>query len=143
MKKIDKIMDLIIKEILNPEKIDTSEKNVITQLLQSGYNMDEIDEAFDFIFKKLHENGNYKTFSNKKIRVLTNSEKFKLSAEANCTLLQHYYNNDISYENLEEILGKIEENDKLVDLNNLNNIIQKILFKQKIEKSYYLRSEIN
>lgn len=142
MKNFSKIVDLIIKEMLNPENMDITEKNIITSLIQSGYNMDEIDKAFAFIVKKIRESQDEEK-SVQRIRILSDMEQAMLSANAQKVLLQYYYNNNITYEQLEETLNIINEMNKIVDTDNLNNIIHKILFKDKKEKYEHLRSLIN
>lgn len=142
MKNVGKIVDLIIKEILSPEKADVTEQNVINLLLQSGYAMEEIDSAFHYIIRKIRENEAQAHFV-QRIRILSIEEKAKLSPEANRTLLQYYYNNTLSYTDLEDILKQVAEVNKIVDIEDLNYLIQNLVLKCKNSRYMPYRSQIH
>lgn len=145
MKNFDKIVDLIIKELLSAANSEETEKSVIERLLRNGYRMQQIDEAFEFIIKKIRENEEEEETGPEaiKIRVLSHTEKYKLTAEAHRHLLGHYYGGHISLQDTEEILTRIEKINHIIDLEHLQELIQRVLFKKINQNSLYYQHQIN
>lgn len=139
MQDFGKIVDLIIKELLTAQDKNQTEKNIIMRLLRNGYKMDQIDHAFELIIKKIKEDEACDEGKNRirktKIRILTNREKYRLTSEAHRFLLEHYYNENINNEELEELLNTIEKVDKIFDIDNLTDLIQKMIFKKHYQQN--------
>ncbi|MDD5066956.1 MAG: DUF494 family protein [bacterium] len=146
MKNFDKIVDLIIKELLSVDDSEDTEKNIVMRLLKHGYKIDQIDEAFEFIIKKIREHhdedGEERTIS-RKIRILTDREKYKMTSEAHRLLLEHYYNDNLSSRDLEDILSQIEQNNHILDTEHLEELIHRILFKKSAHSSRFYYQQIN
>ncbi len=129
MRRVEKIVEIILSEILSPERVEITEKKIMSILLQQGYKVEEINEALHLIFAKLKNHQHQIPHSkDKPIRVFTPIERYKMSLEAQRLLLQLYYSNAITLLQLEEILSHIEStNEIIVDKDVLINIINDIM----------------
>ncbi len=141
MRDFDKIVDLIIKELLTAQDKNQTEKNIIMRLLKNGYKMEQIDQAFELIIKKINEDEEpgkiVNNYSFKSIRILTETEKYRLTSDANRFLLYHYYNQNITRDELEELLENIEKVDKILDIDNLTDLMQNIIFHKRCQHYQY------
>lgn len=133
MKDLNKIVDLIIKELFDLKDEGSSEQKVLMQLLESGIDLEEIDKAFCFIVKKIHQNNQNKKKKIKKMRVLTAQEKFRLSKDAQACLYDYYYNDSITWQEMERVINNVEKMNQVLDVSDLNVLIEKILFAKKYE----------
>ncbi len=133
MKDLNKIVDLIIKELFDLKDEGSSEQKVLMQLLESGIDLEEIDKAFCFIVKKIHQNNQNKNKKIKKMRVLTAQEKFRLSKDAQACLYDYYYNDSITWQEMERVINNVEKMNQVLDVSDLNMLIEKIIFAKKHE----------
>ena len=142
MKNLDRIVDLIIKELFKVDDLNNPKQRVIMNLLKSGIDPEEIDKAFHFIIKKIHQYENNKTiYKEKKFRILTTRERSRLSREAHRYLYNYYYNDTITWKEMEIVINNIERMERVVDVNGLNKLIEKVLFDKNL-KSIKVNSSI-
>ncbi len=132
MKNLDKIVDLIIKELFKFDDLNEAKQRVIMSLLENGVKLEDINSAFHFIVKKIHENNKFNNVK-KKNRILTNNERSRLSEEAYQYLYNYYYNNIMTWKQMEEVIYNVEKMPCVVDVNDLNQLLEKILFTKNIK----------
>jgi len=140
---LNKIVDLIIKELFNTQDINSSKQSLIKKLLHSGIDPEEIDRAFSYIETKIRENDNTGKKRVRKLRVLTSLEKCKLSPEAQKSLYLYYYNDYISWMELEEIIIDLSKIDRVINEKELDLLIEKNLFAKKNKSIMVCGLEIN
>lgn len=143
MKNFNKIIDLIIKELFNTNDVDSSKKRVLTQLLESGVTLEEVDQAFTFIVKKIKEEHTHTKKDVKKIRILSKQERSHLSRDAQMQLYDYYYNNAITWQEMEEVIKDAEKTNRVLDSRDLRRIIEKNIFAKKNKNIMVERIDIN
>ncbi len=142
MKSLDKVVDLIIKELFNVSDIDSSKQRVIMHLLESGIELEDIDKAFSFIVKKIKENNNSNVVL-KKLRILTEKERSYFSKEAQHSLYSYYYNDAFSWQEMERIISDVLKTGRVLDVVDLNLLVEKNLFAKNYKNIMVNRSEIH
>ncbi len=143
MKNINKIVDLIIKELFKVDDMDDSKQRVIMQLLESGIPPDQINKAFHFIIKKINQNNKNKNVGDRKFRILTNRERSRLSEDAHQSLYDYYYNNTLSWTEMEELINRIERMEYVVDVKGINYIVEQLVFGNNFKGGRISSSIIN
>lgn len=142
MRRIHKIVEIILSEILSPERVEITEKKIISILTQQGYRLDEINEALQFIFNTLKNNSqNSARISNRPIRVLSEFERFKISSDAQKILFKLYYSGAITLPQLEEILSRTDTINEVITEKIILNLIDEVV--GLTEKNLYIKRYIN
>jgi len=142
MKRIHKIVEIILSEILSPERVEITEKKIMSILTQQGYKIEEINEALQIIFNTLKNNSqNSIKISNRPIRVLSDFEQFKITVEAQKILFKLYYSGAISLLQLEEILSRADTISGIINEKTISNLIDEVV--GLTEKNLYISRYIN
>ena len=139
--RIQNIVNFIVKEIMKEKDISQAEKDIVEGLLERGYNFEEIDNAFCWIFSKLKTSSEQK-INRKPLRILSNQENYKLTENARSLLLQLYHYNYLSYEQFESVLSLImvDVSDE-VDIELLTRLISEVVTNRE-DKQYLNDDEV-
>ncbi|KXS45252.1 MULTISPECIES: DUF494 family protein [unclassified Candidatus Frackibacter] len=125
------IVSYLVKRIMHNEDIIENEKKLIQRLLNQGYEIDDIDMAFELIFTSdLPQNDNEegRLEFNDAHRVLDFKERFKLSLPVQGVLIRLSTLSLISDEELEKILEKtLHFREPEIGLKNLWRVLQKVI----------------
>jgi Smg protein len=130
------IVSYLVKRIMHNEGMIEDEKKLVKNLVNQGYEIDDIDMAFELIFSSnlnTNQNNNFEAeegkleFNNSQ-RVLDFKEKFKLSLSAQGVLIRLSTLDLISDEELEKILDKsVHSRKPEINLKDLWKVLQKII----------------
>lgn len=106
------IVTILIQKLLHNEDVIANEEEIIQGLLDLGYDLKEIETAFELIFSSTEIIGMSESFENHNYlptseRVLSPRERFIFSTEAQEILLKLLYNKLIDLESLENIMQKV------------------------------------
>lgn len=135
---IIEIVSLLIQKMLNDEQILLEEEKIIQELLDLGYNIQDIDQAFELIyngtdiieaenirFDKLDKMPSYN-------RVFTEAEKLYLPIEIQGTILKIIFSNILNSKENEDIIIKAIQNSYVGNFpnNKLWKIIEEVVHDQ-------------
>jgi len=112
--KIFDILNYLIEELLNSGDEVVDQKDLIDDLVDMGYDLDDIDEAFQLIFEKpeIIEGENLEAISKRKFlnRVFTVQEKMYLPKEYRGLIKRLLLMNVITIKETETVINKIIQN---------------------------------
>ncbi|MBN1899054.1 MAG: DUF494 family protein [Spirochaetes bacterium] len=141
MNRIEKIVQIILSQILSSERIEVTEEKLTSLLLQKGFHVEEIDQALQLIFDRLndHLEISYPAlyFKRKPVRVLSFQEKSKMTNEAQNLLFYLYHRDNLTHAQMEEIISVVESYSETVDEDVMHQIIIHVLsleFRRKKKK---------
>lgn len=105
------IVTILVQKLLHNEDLEANEEEIIQGLLDLGYNLKDIEVAFELIFSSAEiigvsenfENHNYLPTSE---RVFSDRERFAFSHEAQSGLYQLMQADLLSTEEVEEIIKR-------------------------------------
>ncbi len=108
---IIEIVTILVQKLLHNEDLAANEEEIVQTLIDLGYDIKDIEMAFELIFSsaeiigisEVYENHNYLPTSN---RILSQSEKVLFSLEAQGILLDLSNIGLISNEELEEMIER-------------------------------------
>lgn len=112
--KVFDILNYLIEELLDSGDEVVDQKDLINDLVDMGYELEDIDEAFQMIFQKpeIIENSDIDGLSKDKIlnRVFTVQEKMFLPKEYRGLIKRLLLMNVITIQETEEVVNKIIQN---------------------------------
>lgn len=129
------IVSLLIQRMLNDEKVLVEEEDIILELLELGYNIQDIDQAFELIYNstEIIEAENIQIDNTEQVnfynRIFTMAEKLYLPINIQGLLLKIIFSNLISINESEEIIKRVIQNSykDFVSTSNLWNIIEDVV----------------
>jgi Smg protein len=112
--KIYDILNYLIEELLNSGDEVVNQEDLINDLVEMGYEVEDIDKAFQLIFEKpeIIEDKNIETIADDKFlnRIFTVQEKMYLSKEHRGLIKRLLLMNIITIKETEEVVNKIIQN---------------------------------
>lgn len=131
-KKIITVLSEIVKEFIGPfgDDIEKVERKVVENLLEKGYEINEINELLEELFDVM----NISNEKEVKIRVITPEEVANLNEEAREYLFSLKSKGDIANDDFEKILNIILSAPYRIDKKELNRILkkEKLIWEEKL-----------
>ncbi len=136
MKKIEEIVEIILSQLMLTDNIEVAEKKIIFNLLKKGYELEEINEAFNLISEKIKTSKKREIKNRRFVRILTPIEKINLTKDAEDYLIYLYNSQIVDIIKLEEIILEISKMDRLIDKEELNTIIEVFIGMRDFQYKY-------
>ncbi len=129
------IIGQLVKRLLYDGDITKDEKKLINSLREEGYNLEEINKAFEFIYSSSEIINLSKTDQQSKDseqqfkhRRLNYREKFKLSLETQGIILELKRLNLVNEEELEELINKsIMQRDDTIGIKQFWKVVKTVI----------------
>lgn len=108
---IIEIVTILVQKLIHNEDVQGNEEEIIQGLLELGYDLREIEIAFELIFSSTEIIGITESFENLQylphsVRILSRRERLSFSLEAERVLLEMIYQRLLSNDELEDIIQK-------------------------------------
>lgn len=108
---IIEIVTILVQKLIHNEDVQGNEEEIIQGLLELGYDLNEIEIAFELIFSSTEIIGVTESFENLQylphsVRILSRRERLSFSDQAQRALLEMIYQKLLSDEELEDIIQK-------------------------------------
>ncbi|MGM0472211.1 MAG: DUF494 family protein [Bacillota bacterium] len=125
------IVSYLVKRIMHDDDIIENEEELVRNLIDQGYDIDDIDTAFDLIFATDvadDENKDEELKFAEANRILDLRERFKLSTSAQGVLIRLASLSLINDDELERVLKKtLQTREREIGLKNLWQVLQKVI----------------
>ncbi|WP_018250098.1 DUF494 family protein [Orenia marismortui] len=131
---IFEIISQLVKRLLHDGEIIQDEEKLINSLREEGYNLDDISQAFEFIFSSseiidLPENKSNKTNNKRfKNRVLDFREKSKFDIEVQGIIMKLNVLNLLRDGELEKVITRcLVGSNKVIDISDLWKVLKEVV----------------
>lgn len=125
--RIIEIVSYIVRNMFVDNIVPEAEQKIVERLLEKGYDLNEIDSAFDWISQVL-KFGIRKDKHQKFLRPFTRIEEFKLNDKAKDLIRQLFKYKYLDMEEFELVMAAVDVYDSNeVDESVLNRIIDQVL----------------